>query len=103
MSVSLSNEREIFEVETLRHQQSILPRNKGETHLRTTFLQKIVSNTTHLSRACMELKMFTTFGSLVVQIGFGGELGSFRRGKHSTSCVAQSTSRCENGSARRQL
>ena len=26
-------QREIIEVETLRHQQSILPRNSGKTHL----------------------------------------------------------------------
>ena len=36
MSVSLSNKGKPFKVETLRHQQSTLPRNSPETHLHRT-------------------------------------------------------------------
>ena len=36
MSVSLSNKEKSFEVEAPRHQQSILSRNKGETHSHPT-------------------------------------------------------------------
>ena len=32
-------QKEIIEVETLRHQQSILPRNNGETHLHPTLAE----------------------------------------------------------------
>ena len=40
MSLSLSNKREIIEVETLLYQQNILLRNNGETHFHSTSRRK---------------------------------------------------------------
>ena len=57
-----------IEIETLRHQQSILPRNNGETHLHLSSAEVSLSESTnHLTRTWVELKMLHTTGSWVVR------------------------------------
>ena len=72
------------EVGTLRHQQSILPRNNGETHLHLTSAEDCQKHDPSDKSMCG-----TQDASHIGQLGCAnhicGESGSFRRNKHSAA------------------
>ena len=89
MSVSLSNKEKSFEVETPRHQQSILSRNSGETHSHPTPAEERQKCYEDKVGRWIESMNGTQDASYIWQLGFAnlicGESGSFRRGKHSAA------------------
>ena len=74
----------VIEVETLRHQQSILPRNNGETHLHLTSEEDCQKHDPSDKNMCG-----TQDASHIGQLGCAnricGESGSFQRNKHSAA------------------
>ena len=99
MSVSSSNKGKSFEVETLRHQQSILSRNNGETHSRPTSAedrQKCYEDKVGRWIEIWNSRCFPLLAAWLCE----SDLWRVRRlSKRQTQrrIVPQSKSRCENG------
>ena len=92
--------------EKLRHQQSIFPRNNGETHLHLTFAEERQKHDPSVKSMCE-----TQDASHIWQLGCANYIGGISVSVSSkdeclncgeqTQCriVLQSKSRCENGNA----